>query len=80
MKSRPPAKLAQDQTTQRQINGQRVEEALEAASGADQVLVLALDDEGRLSIHTTIEYVPDMLWTFELARKLLLESVQELNA
>ena len=42
MKSRPPAKLAQDQTTQRQINGQRVEEALEAASGADQVLVLAL--------------------------------------
>ena len=71
--------MQQDTTTQRQIKGQQVEEALYSASGADQVVVLALDDEGRLSIHTTLDYGPDILWAIQLAQKLLFESQAELN-
>lgn len=45
-----------------------VEECLFAAMDAEDVLVLSIDKEGEITLHTTMKYGPDILWTLEHAR------------
>lgn len=46
-----------------------VEEALFSAMDAEDVVVLAIDKAGQITMHTTIDYPPDILWTLENAKK-----------
>lgn len=56
-----------------------VSEALACAEGADEVLVIALNADTGVEMHTSITYPPDMLWLLEIAKDQIKEMSNNTN-
>lgn len=51
-----------------------VEQVLADAQAADEVVCVTISKDGDIEVLTSIEYMPDVLWTLELARAQVLDT------
>lgn len=55
------------------MNTSRVETVLERAATLADVIVIGFDDEGEMSLFSTVIEGPNILWALELAKSQILE-------
>lgn len=61
-------------------NAHKVEYVLAEAQSADNVVVICFDEEGEMSLFSTITNGPEILWSLELAKSQVLEMGQPEDA
>lgn len=55
------------------MNTSRVETVLEQAATLSDVIVIGFDEEGEMSLFSTVIEGPNILWALELAKSQILE-------
>jgi hypothetical protein len=58
----------------------KVEYALAEAQTASNVIIICFDDDGEMSLRSTITNGPEILWSLELAKQQILEMGQPEDA
>lgn len=55
------------------LNPNPVEKVLAESAVMENVLVIGFDEEGEMTVHSTITNGPELLWALELAKSQILE-------